>query len=171
MGVRIEYILVILIILTVIVATKVNVAPADSIVDTGTKELEFRDTTFVEVTTQKREGIAHAAYGLRQNGILTLHKLRYHSGRIKEMSAERAHYRERMIYLEGNVYLLDQKGFRFETQEAVYEREAERIRVTAPFHAYFDANSIAGESLLYDMVSQVLYAEKIDARIVMEGYE
>jgi hypothetical protein len=171
MGVRIEYILAVLILLTVVIATRVNLASVNSVTHAETKELEFRDTTFVEVTTQKREGIAYAAYGLRQNGILTLHKLRYRSERIKEISAARAYYREKMIYLEGNVSILDQRGFVFETQEAVYEKPAELIRVTAPFRASFDKNSIEGESLLYDITEQVLYAEKIDARIVMAGQQ
>jgi len=167
MGLRLEYVLVFLIVLTFTLAMTAKVDQQHIQTQQHVRELEFRDTTFIEVTTSRREGIAYAAYGIRENGILTLEGLRYSNERIRNMTADTAYYQEKTNHLEGNVTLLHQKGLRFFTEKADYNKKSEILNVTAPFIAYMDKNEIRGDRLQYNMQTEEIVAEHIKAVVMM----
>jgi len=167
MGLRLEYVLIFLIFLTFTLAMSAKINQQHVQRQQYDRELEFKHTTFIEVTTRKREGIAYAVYGIRKNGILTLEGLRYSDERIRKMTANKAYYEEKTIHLEGNVTLLHRKGLRFFTEKADYNKKNEILNVTAPFVAYMDKNEIYGKRLQYNMQTEEIVADHIKAIVMM----
>jgi len=163
---RLEYVLAVLIVLTIL-AMNANVR-ANAVVSTqNVKELEFSNTTLIEVTTQKRVGIAYAEHGIRKHGVLTLEGLVYSNDTITQLSADKARYLEKTIYLEGDVTLLHYKGLRFFTNKANFDKQKEEINITAPFTAYMGKNKIDGEKMQYNMKTEEIYATRIKAEITI----
>jgi lipopolysaccharide assembly outer membrane protein LptD (OstA) len=94
--------------------------------------------------------------------------MQYRNENIALMRADRARYEDQVIYFEGNVTLLHKKGLRFFTEQADYDKHSERIDVTAPFVAYVDRNRIRGSRMQFWLDSEEVYAEHIQAEVVIQ---
>ena len=127
------------------------------------KELEFTNTTFTEVTTQKREGIAFAIHGVRIGGVLHMDHVRYHNENIKLLLSDRGVYRGKRIYLDGNVTVHQKPGNDYYTEHANYDQTSQILYVTSPFVACMERNVLQGKSLEYRMQPKEAYATSVDA--------
>jgi lipopolysaccharide assembly outer membrane protein LptD (OstA) len=165
MGVRLELILLFLIVLFFAFAMRIKLQTDTPSKTSIGKELEFTDTTLVEVTTQDPKGVTYLKHGTRENGILHMDGLEYHDPKISLMSAKHATFEENTLYLEGNISLFQENGFRFMTQKASYNRSVNTIYVTTPFTAYLNQNRIVVEEMQYNMNNGNLYAQKVRANI------
>ncbi len=163
MGLKFELLLVVLIVLTSAVTMTTKLHEHNSKTASDSKELEFTDTTFTEVTPQKRVGVSFAAHGVRAGGILKVEHLRYYNDTIKELLADRGTYRENLIYLDGNVSLRQTAGFDYYTQHAYYDKKYEVLYVPSPFTAYRGEDVMHGATLRYNTKSKEAYATMIDA--------
>ncbi len=130
-----------------------------------TKELEFTDTTFTEVDTSKLQGKAYGTYGVRDDGVLTMHDLDYKSSTIKSLVAQKGTYMGSIIYLEGDVVMDDMNGYTYETQQAEYDQSTEILNITAPFVASRDKNIIKGDTFTYNTAKKEAYGTVIDATV------
>lgn len=165
MGVRIE--LVLFIAIVIIIGGSLTMKLNDRIKeqDTLIKELEFTDTTFTEVDTQKLQSRAYGTYGVREDGILTIENVHYQTETIKSLVSKKATYRDETIYLEGDVVLDDTNGYTYRTQQAEYNQKTEILHITAPFVAMKDKNIIKGDTLTYYTTKKEAYGTVIDAVI------
>lgn len=128
-----------------------------------TKELEFSDTTFTEVDQQRMQAYVFSRYGVRDDGVLSLHNLTYHTANLQLLFSNQARYQGDTLYLDGNVTLVDKEGFTYTTQSANYNQKTEILYVSSPFNAKLGQNSIKGDSLRYNAVKKEADASKIDA--------
>jgi len=163
MGLKLELLLVALIIVTSIVTMSTKLTDQNRKDNVMTKELEFTNTTFTEVTTEKREGVGFGTHGVREGGVLTIDNLRYHTDDIKLLLANQGRYIGKKIYLDGNVTVHQKPGYDYYAEHAIYDRGEEILYVTSPFVAYINKNIIHGETLEYHMREKEAYATKIDA--------
>jgi hypothetical protein len=130
-----------------------------------TKELEFTKTTFIEVDINRTQGVAYSHYGVRNNAVLTLHNIEYHTDNIEYLSAKRGIYKENKVYLNDDIKVDQKEGFSYRMQHAVYDKKTEILEITSPFTAVMDKNIIKGKYLRYDARKKEAYAKKIDAII------
>jgi len=163
MGLRLEWILIIAIIITSILTMSTKLTQKNKHYAPVVKELEFTNTTFTEVTTLKREGVAFGVHGVRVGGVLAVDKLRYHNDSIKLLLADKGTYKESKIYLDGNVTVHRKEGQDYYTEHAVYDKKTEILDVTAPFVAYVDKHVIRGTSMRYFTRTKEIYATDVDA--------
>jgi len=163
MGMRLEWLLVVLIAVTsyMTMTTKLSEQSADNVEQQ--KELEFTNTTFTEVTTQKREGVAFATHGMRIAGVLHMENVRYHNANIKLLLADNGFYRGKRIYLDGNVTVHRKPGHDYYTEHANYDQTSQILYVTAPFVACMERNVLEGQSLEYRMGPKEAYATSVKA--------
>jgi len=163
MGMKLELLLVILIAVTsyVTMTTKLSEQSVGSVEQL--KELEFTNTTFTEVTVQKRKGVAFATHGVRIGGILHMDNVRYHNENIKLLLADSAFYRGKRIYLDGNVTVHRKPGYDYYTEHANYDQVSQILYVTAPFVACMERDVLEGQSLEYRMGSKEAYATSVKA--------
>lgn len=127
------------------------------------KELEFTNTTFTEVNTQKLEGHLYATYGVRYKGTLSLKNIQYTSETVENMVADKGMYKENILYLHGNVVLNEKEGYTYTTQEANYNQETEMLYITAPFVGIRDKNRIKGNILVYNTQDKKASGTSIDS--------
>jgi len=165
MGLKLEILLVFLTIVTSVVTMSTKLTQQNKRAEVVTKELEFTNTTFTEVTTQKREGVGFGTHGVREAGVLTVDNLRYHNDNIKLLLANEGRYIGKKIYLDGNVTVHHKPGYDYYAEHAMYDQKNEILYVTSPFVAYINKNIIHGDTLEYDMRKKEAYATMIDAVI------
>lgn len=126
-----------------------------------TKEIEFTNTTFIEVDTDMMKSRAYAAYGVREKGIWTLVDLVYASDSIESLLAKKGRYDDDILYLDGDVVMQEKGGYKYETQHAIYNQKTGILNITAHFTGLKDKNIIRGESLEYDTRQKKAYGTTV----------
>lgn len=162
---KLEWLLVILIGLTTAVTMTTKLSDKAPTAVQADKELEFTDTTFTEVTTQKREGVAFTTHGIRAGGVLKVEKLRYHNDSIRLLLADHGTYRGDIIFLDGNVSVHQKRGYDYFTEHAKYDKRKDILYVTSRFAACIRRNVMMGSRFEYDLQKKIAYGDAIDAVI------
>jgi hypothetical protein len=165
MGLKLEFVLIALIIVILSVATTVKIKNDKAILTASTKEMEFTNTTFTEVDTNKTSGIAFGTYGIRDNGVLTMQNFRYYSDSIKLLRSKTATYIGDKVYLDVNVILNKELGSDYYTEHAVYDKKEEILDITAPYRAYMGKNIMYGDTLRYWTKSKKTFSTNVDAML------
>jgi len=133
----------------------------------SSKELEFFQTEFTEVTTEKEVGVAFGAYGVRKNGILYVNKLQYSNDDIKLLKALKGKYLKKKIILDGNISLDEATGYYFTGEHAVYEKKSGILHITSPFVLYHGNDRMVGSRLKYDTHKKSIEAQNVHAILYM----
>lgn len=165
MGIRLEPVLIIAIIVTVGMNTMMKLSNSSASNNMFNKEMEFTDTTFIEVDREKMQSKSFAKKGVRENMALMVENLRYSTDSIELLVSNKGTYHEDILYLDGNVKLKEKEGYIYSAEHAKYNQKTEILTVTSPFIAYMDKNIIRGTSLHYNALTKELNATKVDAVI------
>ena len=165
MEIKLETVLFVLIVGIVAATTTVKLSDSRLKQETMTKELEFYDTKFIEVDKIQMRANLFSTYGLRDNGILMLHNIIYHTHNIEQLIADKGTYKGDILFLDGNVKLKEKKGAVYTTQHANYHQKSEILKVTSPFIATMDKNIFKGNSLIYYGKTKEMKATTIDATV------
>ena len=131
------------------------------------KEMEFNNTTFTEVDTNSMIGHAYSTYGVRKEGVLFLENLVYYTNTVKSLVANKAKYKGNTLYLDGNVVFLDNDGYTYKTEHAIYNQKTTILNVIAPFTGTRGSNIIKGDSLLYNTRIKKAYGTAIDSVLIL----
>ena len=150
MGIKLEHIIIVSIVGIIVGAFMIKIRNTPPPTNVFTKELEFTDTTLIEVDTGDMKSRAYLTYGIRDRGILTLENLVYLSDNIESLSANNGIYYGDKLYLDGDVILHEKGGYKYQTQHAIYDQKTEILNITAPFIGVKGLNMIQGETLEYD---------------------
>jgi len=165
MGIRIEFILLLLIAIVSVGAFNVKLNTKVKKEEIFTKELDFTYTTFREVDTKHLQAIAYGTHGVRDAGILTILNLVYSTEVIESLVAQKGKYIGNIIYLEGNVAFTDNKGYNCESEQAEYDQSTAILNITAPYVATRGENIILGDTLTYNTILKEAYGTVIDAEL------
>jgi len=166
MGLKLELILVSLIIITSVYMMSVKLRDHNRRYKDNGKELEFYDTTFTEVNTTGVMNVSYGVKGERIKGVLYIDRFFYTDNDIAFLKAAKAKDDGKTIYLEGKVRAKRYDGFKYQTEQAKYDKKAEIMEATAPFVAYKPPNTLTGNSMRYDVKHKELYATHVHAYIV-----
>ena len=150
MAIKLEHILIATIVVLISGVFMIKIRNAPPAANPFTKELEFTDTTLIEVDTDDTQSRAYVTLGIRDRGILTIENLVYMSDDIESLSANNGIYYGNKLYLDGNVILHEKGGYKYETEHAIYDQKTEILNITAPFIGVKGLNMIQGESLEYN---------------------
>ena len=151
MGIKLEYILTIVIIGILLGSYIVKIQNKPIPTKVFTKEVEFTNTTLIEVDTENIKSRVYATYGVRDNDVLTLDDPVYLSDKLESLSANKARFKGDFLYLEGNVVLQEKDGYKYETEYAVYNKKTEILHITSHFTGVKGQNIIEGESMEYNI--------------------
>jgi hypothetical protein len=165
MGLRLEYLLIFIIIVTIGVTTMIKLTNTTQNANAISKELTFNDTTFIEVNTKEMLARSFSTQGIRETGILYLEHLNYHTNNIELLLANSGRYENETLYLDGNVSLFEKKGFKYETEHAIYNQRTEILEITSPFTVHMNNNIIKGDKLQYNAMKKEVNATHVDAVI------
>ena len=150
MGIKLEFVLTIAIvgIITGSLMLKLRDTPVPTKV--LTKEIEFKNTTLIEVDTNNMKSRAYTTHGVRDQGLLVLDNIEYSGGNIESLSATKSRLKGDFLHLDGNVVLQEKGGYKYETQHAIYNKKTEILDITSPFTGVKGQNFVQGKSMQYD---------------------
>ena len=163
MGLKLEFLLVLFVVGILTMAMTVKIKNSQAVNQTQTVELEFTDTTSIEVDTNKTLSVTYGTYGIRDAGVLKMDNLRYHTDNIKLLRAKKGTLKGDEIYLDGDVVLNKEKGADYYTDHAVYNKKTGILLVTSPFKAIMDKNIMHGDTLRYDTKNKKAFATEVNA--------
>ena len=132
------------------------------------KELEFNNAIFTEVNTTGPVSQAYAKTGMQKAGVLTLEQVSYKKGGKNEIIANKAIYNKDEVILQGDVKVIQNGGFVYSTQEAVYNPKSKTFTSPTPFVATMGKNTLSGKKLDYDLSKQRGKKPKDHATIFMQ---
>ena len=150
MGIKLELILTIAIIGIISGALMLKLRNIPVPTQVFTKEVEFTNTTLIEVDTENMKSRVYTTYGVRDKDVLTLDNIVYLGDTIESLSANKARLKGDFLHLDGNVVLQEKGGYKYETQHAIYNKKTEILNITSPFTGVRGQNMIKGESMEYD---------------------
>jgi lipopolysaccharide assembly outer membrane protein LptD (OstA) len=165
MGIRLEWFVILLIIITIGTTTVVKLTNTQEGTKSKSKELEFHKTAFTEVDTDKMQSKSFVQVGTRTEGVLTLKDLIYSTENITYLIADKAIYEKNILLLEGNVRLEETPGYTYTTEHAKYNQKSEVLTILSSFIAKQGKNIFKGSSLRYDSVKKDINATQVDAMI------
>ncbi len=163
MGVKLELLLVVLIVAMLSLVYTVKLSDDVSGKKVSKKELEFTETTFTEVDTQKLISTSFGTYGVREGGILKIRNLIYHTDSIDRLLADNGRYVNERVYLDGNIRIKQKEGFNYTAEHAFYDKKTEILTITSKFTAVMNKNVVHGNTARYDARKKILIAKEIDA--------
>ncbi|MEJ2499510.1 MAG: hypothetical protein P8Y46_09420 [Sulfurovaceae bacterium] len=116
MALRIEYIIVLFIVLTILFSLSFNTKKEEEVIAIAAKkDLQFQDTIFREVDKNSTISSAFAVQGIRINNTLKLKNIKFSNSDIKYIIGNTGTYRGDIITLNGDVKMLATNGFYCET--------------------------------------------------------
>jgi len=163
MGLKLEFLLLAIVAGLITMALTVKIANGHTTVKKQTLELEFTDTTTIEVDTNKTLSVSYSTKGKRDAGILTVNNLRYHTNDILLLSSQKAKFSGDRIYLDRNVTLNKEAGSDYYTEHAVFDKKTGILQITAPFKAFMGRNIMYGDTLRYNTKKKKAFATHVDA--------
>jgi len=128
-----------------------------------TKDLEFTNTTFTEVNTEKMQGWTFGTYGERDRGVLKLDNVVFHTDNIESLVAKKGKYIKDVLFLDGDVVMQEKDGYTYKTQHANYHQNTEILNITAPFTAVRGNDVMAGKTLKYNTAKKEAFGTRVDA--------
>lgn len=155
--------LILLIGMTLFATTRVKLTNSLPYENISKKELEFFDTTFIEVDQQTMLAYAFGSHGIREEGVLFLENIRYFTHNIEELVANRGKLEKNVLYLDGNVILREKEGNLYHAEHAIYHQKTEILEIPSLFTAKNNENIFQGNSLHYNAKTKELNASKIAA--------
>jgi len=163
MGLRLEFVLVVAIVGIFTGSLLLKLSKTNTKTEAFTKELEFTDTTLIEVDTQKVLSNSYGTYGVRDRGVFTLNDLVYSTDTIESLVAKKGKFKGEILYLDGAVVLKEKGGYTYKTEHANYSQKTDILNITAPFVGVRDKNIMKGNTLRYDTRKKEAFGTKIDS--------
>ena len=163
MGIKLEFVLTFAIVGIIAGALLLRLTNTNKKYEVFTKELEFKNTTLIEVDTDKVLSRSYGTYGVRDKGVFSLENLEYSTETIEKLVAKKGKFKGDILYLDGSVVLEEKGGYIYKTEHAKYNQKTEILNITAPFTGQRDKNLIKGNRLRYDTRKKEAYGTKIDS--------
>ncbi len=166
MALRIEYIIVLFIVLTILFSLSFNTKKEEEVIAIAAKkDLQFQDTIFREVDKNSTISSAFAVQGIRINNTLKLKNIKFSNSDIKYIIGNTGTYKGDIITLNGDVKMLAANGFYCETQSASYDKNKKILDILKPFSAHMDKNRLLGDTLRYFLDKKMISVENPQATI------
>lgn len=163
MGLKLEPVLTVIIGVIIVASLFVELSSTLKKNKAFTKDLEFTNTTFIEVDTQKMQGWLFGTYGVRDKGVLSMDNVIFHTDNISSLTAKKAKLNNDVLYVYGDVVMQEKDGYTYKTQKANYNQKTEILNITSPFTAVRDQDVMKGKTLRYNTVNKEAFGTSVDA--------
>lgn len=124
--------------------------------------MEFTDTVFTEVNSNKIIGVAYGTHGIRDNAVLTVKNFKYHNDSIKLLKSDEAIYKGANIYLNFNIDFNKEEGSNSYSEHAVYNTDLEILDITSPFKSIEGKNIAYGDTMRYFSDRKEMFASQVN---------
>jgi len=166
MGLRIEYLL--LLVLLVLGASIVWINPKSQAAHSskGDKEIAFQNFSLYEIKKDKPSTIVSASKMVKYENYLDMDEIDLQDESGYRILSQKAIYEQEFVYMDKGVNILRNDGLKFSTKSLNYNIETKEIKTVKPFILEFNASIIQGENLALNMNNKIITADNIEAKIV-----
>ena len=169
MVLRIEYLLILVLVILVLSIIGINPTSQSAIKSKGEKEVLFQNfflSEFKEDTLGKK---IVAKEAIKYKTHFDLKDINLNDEYGNAILADEVSYKDGSVYMEKNVTLKSKEGLLFTTENIYYNLKDKLVKSTAPFTLDFNGSRIIGENLEYSMKSKDVSADNIHASILLES--
>ena len=168
MVLKIEYVLILLIVLLIASIFGINPDSKPAITSKKTKEISFKDFSLFEVkiNTQGRQVLAYEA--TKYTNYLDLKEINISDENGHNILAKRAIYEDNTIFMKDDIHLSRKDGLVFSAINLSYDVDTEKVESSDSFSLKFNGINIEGVNLKYSLKGKEISADEIDASIVTE---
>jgi len=168
MGLRIEYLL--LLVLLILGATLFGINPKSQLAISvkGDKEIAFQNFSFFNIKETDPSACVSASKMVKYEKYIALDNIDLQDESGYRILSQKAIYENELVQMEQGVTLLRNDGLKFLTKSLNYNLKTKDIKTAKPFILEFNASTIHGENLALKMNSKIITADNIEAKIVLE---
>jgi hypothetical protein len=126
--------------------------------------LELQDFKLYDISTKGLSMMLQGAYGKRYGDRYEINDVNYTNNAVNDyrhMSASLASYKEKMLYLNGNVIYRQGDAFTFSSDEAQYDEVTKSAYTTGKFNLQSSEGFFNGYGLEYNSLTQNIRAKNI----------
>jgi len=168
MGLRIEYLL--LLVLLILGATLFWINPKSQLAISvkGDKEIAFQNFSFFDIKETDPSARVSASKMVKYEKYIALDNIDLQDESGYRILSQKAIYENDFVQMEQGVTLLRNDGLKFLTKSLNYNLKTKDIKTAKAFILEFNASTIQGENLALNMNSKIITADNIEAKIVLE---
>jgi len=163
MGIRVEWIAIAMIIIMLSVSFLFEAKHREAKNSTFKKEFDVYNSVTIEVDQEGIKNKLFSKYGVKESGVLTLTQMTYIGNSVEKLQSSQGRFVGNKIYLDYNVTALQNNGYYYESDHAIYDQQTQLLYVTSPFVGYVNNSVIKGSNLEYNRQEAVAKAHKINA--------
>jgi len=165
MAIRIEYLLLLLILLLIGSILGINPTAQEAKTSNTQREIAFENFSLYNLHTDRTIQEIFAVNMTKYKNHIEMLEVTLKDEKGYELFSNEAIYEEDMIYMESGVRVVSEEGFSFSTQSLNYNIENKRTQTKRPFVLEYNQSIIYGKNLVLDMEGKSLSADKIEAKI------
>jgi len=133
------------------------------------KEIEFRGAKIVEVDEQRVKSTTHAKRIYKTKERFVLFDVAFQNDYQDFLSSQKAIYRGIEIYFYQDVKFRSYNGFTYYTNQAVYNRGEDTLKINERFKAVRDQDIFYGKSMVYYSNRGYIDANRVDSILSLEN--
>ena len=161
---KIEWLAIVMILVMLGISYLIKVENDKSKISNSTKKLEVFNSVTVEVNATAVKSRLHSDYTVQKSGSMQMIWLTYSGKTAKELKSKFGRSIGDKFYLDVNVTLLQENGYYYEADHAIYNKKSDFFYTTSPFVAYVHSgNIIHGTNLKHNIKEGIATAENVDA--------
>jgi LPS export ABC transporter protein LptC len=168
MGLRIEYLLllVVLILGASILWINPQSHPATSV--KGDKEIVLENFSFYNIKETEPLEYLFASKMVKYEHYIALDEIDLQEENGYRIFSKKAIYANELVQMDKGVTLLRNDGVKFITKSLDYNLETKDMKTVKPFILEFNSSIIQGENLALNMKNKIITADNIEAKIELE---
>jgi len=161
---KIEWLAIVMILVMLGVSYLIKVKNEKANNSISNKEFEVFDSVTVEINATAVKSKLYTDYTVQKSGNIQMINLTYSGKTAEELKSKFGRSIGDKFYLDVNVSLLQDNGYYYEADHAIYDKKSDFFYATSPFVAYIhDGNIIHGTNLKYNIKERIATAENVDA--------
>ena len=161
---KVEWLAIVMILVMLGVSYLIKVENDKANKNISAKELEVFDSVTVEINATTVKSVLYSDYAVQKSGNMQMIWLTYSGKTAKKLKSKFGRSAGDRFYLDVNVTLLQENGYYYEADHAIYDKKNDMFYATSPFVAYIhDGNIIHGTNLKYNIKEKISTAENVDA--------
>jgi len=166
MVLRIEYILMLALVILALSIIGINPTSQSAIKSAGDREILFQNFSLSEFKEDSLGKQILAKEAVKYKTHLDFKNINLKDEKGNRIIATDVRYKDNLVSMDKNITLISKEGLVFYTDNIYYKLKDKLVKSTTTFTLDFNGSRIVGENLEYSMKSKDISADNIHASIL-----
>jgi len=168
MGLRIEYLLLLVVLILGASILWINPKSQPATTVKGDKEIVLENFSFYDIKESEPSEHIRASKMVKYEHYIALDEIDLQDENGYRILSKKAIYANALVQMDKGVTLLRSDGVKFVTKSLDYNLETKDMKTAKPFVLEFNSSIIQGENLALNMKNKIITADNIEAKIELE---